>query len=77
VGVLTHRGTLGAVGAEVERAVQPGSWPTQTPFTVSANTVQPTEQCVHTDFLISSTRVSSKNPQPMPLEAVNQKRASL
>src|SRR5256714_10102234 len=25
---------------------QPGSWPTQTPLTTSAMTVQPTEQCV-------------------------------
>src|SRR5262245_33396106 len=32
---------------------QPGSWPIQTPFCTSAMMVQPTEQCVHTDFLIS------------------------
>src|SRR3954453_12285599 len=30
-----------------------GSWPTQTPFCTSAITVQPTEQCVQTFFLIS------------------------
>src|SRR4051795_3282890 len=32
---------------------QAGSWPTQTPFCTSAITVQPTEQCVQTFFLIS------------------------
>src|SRR5688572_9325593 len=32
----------------------PGSWPTQTPFSTSAITVQPTEQWVHT-VLICST----------------------
>ena len=33
---------------------QPGSCPVQTPFCTSATTVQPTEQCVQTDFLISA-----------------------
>jgi hypothetical protein len=32
---------------------QEGSWPTQTPFTTSAVTVQPTEQWVQMFFLIS------------------------
>ena len=32
---------------------QPGSCPTQTPLSTSARTVQPTEQCVHTDRIVS------------------------
>src|SRR5436190_5068213 len=32
---------------------KPGSWPIHTPFCTSAMIVQPTEQCVHTDFLMS------------------------
>ncbi len=33
---------------------QPGSWPVQTPLLTSAMTVQPTEQCVQTDLIVST-----------------------
>src|SRR5690606_40127088 len=38
---------------------KPGSWPTQMPLLTSAITVQPTEQWVQTDFLISIPAVAA------------------
>ncbi len=38
---------------------QPGSCPTQTPFDTSATTVQPTEQWVQMDFLVSTAPVAA------------------
>ena len=43
---FAHRSALGAMRAAIDRRSQLGSWPTQTPLTTSAVTVQPTEQCV-------------------------------
>jgi hypothetical protein len=48
VGVLTHRSTLGAVGAEVERAVPAGLLADPDAVRHFGHTVQPTEQCVQT-----------------------------
>src|SRR4051794_39515505 len=39
-----------------------GSWPTQTPFTTSAVTVQPTEQCVQIFFLITTSAPDTAVP---------------
>src|SRR3954449_11117178 len=41
---------------------QDGSWPTQTPFTTSAVTVQPTEQCVQMFFLITTSAPETAVP---------------
>ena len=38
---------------------KPGSWPTQTPWSTSARTVQPTEQCVHTDFTVCTVPLTA------------------
>src|SRR3954469_11745384 len=41
---------------------QDGSWPTHTPFTTSAVTVQPTEQCVQMFFLTTVPGPTADEP---------------
>src|SRR4051812_14130110 len=41
---------------------QDGSWPTQTPLTTSAVTVQPTEQWVQTFFLMTTSGPLTEDP---------------
>jgi hypothetical protein len=65
VGVLANRGALRAVGAQVEGAVPAGllADPDAVRLT-SAITVQPTEQCVQTDFLSSEPPRFEAPPLP-------------
>src|SRR5438270_1564625 len=46
---------------------QEGSWPTQTPFTTSAVTVQPTEQCVQMFFLMMTSAPDTALPAALAL----------